>query len=82
VRPEVQTTGFGCVRFLGSEEVYTSPYSGAAAPLGGKITTWHGWGNRDIYVYFDNDAKVAVPRNALKPAEILGVRRDPPDHWD
>jgi len=80
---EDQTTGFGYVRLHGDEELYTSSYSEAALRRWAeKITTWHERGKRDIYVYFDNDAKVAAPGNALKLAGILGVRRVPPDRWD
>lgn len=80
---EDQTTGFGYIRLHGDEELYTSSYSEAALRRWAeKITTWHERGKRDIYVYFDNDAKVAAPGNALKLAEILGVRREPPDRWD
>ncbi|HEX8521216.1 MAG TPA: DUF72 domain-containing protein [Tepidisphaeraceae bacterium] len=32
--------------------------------------------NRDVYVYFDNDAKVAAPFDAMRLAERLGARPD------
>jgi uncharacterized protein YecE (DUF72 family) len=33
---------------------------------------------RDVYVYFDNDAKVKAPRDALRLARMLGVQWKPP----
>jgi uncharacterized protein YecE (DUF72 family) len=34
-------------------------------------------GARDVYVYFDNDAKVKAPRDALRLARLLGVEWKP-----
>jgi len=30
-------------------------------------------GGRDVYVYFDNDAKVHAPHNAMQLAALLGM---------
>jgi len=35
-------------------------------------------GPRDVYVYFDNDAKVKAPRDAMRLARLLGVAWTPP----
>ena len=32
-------------------------------------------GGRDVHVYFDNDAKVHAPFDAMKLAEWLGLKR-------
>lgn len=66
------------VRLHGSSELYVSGYSDE------ELRTWaariRGWADgtacpdgvgRDVYVYFDNDAKVHAPFDALRLAEIL-----------
>ena len=35
--------------------------------------------SRDVYVYFDNDIKVKAPRDAMRLADMLGVRWTPDD---
>ena len=73
---EQVTAGFVYVRLHGSQQLYTSGYTD------GELDVWAqrcaGWrsdtgGARDVYVYFDNDAKVHAPYDALRLAERLNV---------
>ena len=70
---EEDTADFVYVRLHGDEELYTSGYSEKA------LDTWaakvHTWSNsRDVYVYFDNDAKVKAPTDAIALADRLALR--------
>jgi uncharacterized protein YecE (DUF72 family) len=76
---EEVTTDFVYVRLHGSQQLYASGYTDA------ELDTWsqrvNGWrsdggGAHDVYVYFDNDAKVHAPFDALRLAERLGVGPD------
>ena len=70
---EAVTADFVYVRLHGSEELYASGYSDAELDAwAGKIAAWRGDG-RDVYVYFDNDAKVHAPFDAMSLAGRLGV---------
>lgn len=69
------TSGVVYVRLHGDTELYVSGYSEEA------LQRWaarvRGWAGRaDVYVYFDNDAKVHAPHDAIRLAQILG-RTDP-----
>ena len=61
------------VRLHGDTELYVSGYDDAAlAVWAGRIA---GWRERaDVYVYFDNDAKVHAPFDALWLAQRLDLR--------
>ncbi|WP_109471208.1 DUF72 domain-containing protein [Ornithinimicrobium cavernae] len=60
------------VRLHGDTELYTSGYSDEAlAGWARRITRWRE--AADVYVYFDNDAKVHAPFDALRLADRLGV---------
>lgn len=77
------------VRLHGDEELYTSGYSAEALDSwAGRIREWAKGGSprtehtvgtspprghRDVFVYFDNDAKVHAPTDAIALAERLGV---------
>jgi uncharacterized protein YecE (DUF72 family) len=74
---EEVTAPFVYVRLHGSEQLYVSRYSDE------ELDTWaeriRRWtsaagGARDVYVYFDNDAKVHAPRDAIRLMERLDVR--------
>ncbi|GAB2643795.1 DUF72 domain-containing protein [Nocardia goodfellowii] len=57
------TADFTYIRLHGHEELYVSGYTDEGLDMwAGKIRDWvrHG----DVYVYFDNDAKVMAPRDA------------------
>jgi uncharacterized protein YecE (DUF72 family) len=71
---EVLTTDFVYVRLHGSTELYVSGYSDDELDdWAARVRRWRRRGARDAYVYFDNDAKVHAPHDALRLAERLGV---------
>lgn len=77
------TADFTYVRLHGDSELYTSGYSASALrKWAAKIKAWKKKG--DVYVYFDNDAKVRAPFDALALKRLLGdkagedERRIPP----
>lgn len=73
---EVVTTDFVYIRLHGSTELYVSGYSdGELDDWAARIRRWQQPKGRDAYVYFDNDAKVHAPHDALRLAERLGVVR-------
>ncbi|MCP2296769.1 Uncharacterized conserved protein YecE, DUF72 family [Nocardia amikacinitolerans] len=58
------TADFVYVRLHGHDELYVSGYTDDGLDMWAeKIRTWARGG--DVYVYFDNDAKVMAPRDAL-----------------
>jgi uncharacterized protein YecE (DUF72 family) len=68
------TTDFVYVRLHGSEELYVSGYTDAELDAWAKrIREWRSprQGSRDVFVYFDNDAKVHAPFDAQRLAEQL-----------
>ena len=71
---EAITADFVYVRLHGSTELYASDYSDAELESwAAKISGWMGGGNgHSAYVYFDNDAKVHAPHNAMQLADLLG----------
>jgi uncharacterized protein YecE (DUF72 family) len=71
------TADFVYVRLHGDVQLYTSGYSDAALDKWArKVKGWRR-ARRDVYVYFDNDAKVHAPFDALSLAEKCGVRWNP-----
>jgi uncharacterized protein YecE (DUF72 family) len=72
---EEVTADFVYVRLHGSRELYASGYTDAELDeWAGKVATWRTMGGkqRDVYVYFDNDAKVHAPFDAKRLAERVG----------
>ncbi len=71
-RLDRQTSDFVYVRLHGDTELYASGYSAAA------LDRWAGccgdWADagRDVFVYFDNDAKGFAPHDALSLIERVG----------
>jgi uncharacterized protein YecE (DUF72 family) len=64
------TADFVYVRLHGHDELYTSGYDDPALrDWAGRIARWRATG-RDVYVYFDNDAKVQAPLDALGLREL------------
>ncbi len=62
---EELTAGFGYVRLHGADELYTSGYTPDALDRwAATVRAWQA-GGRDVFVYFDNDAKVHAPRDAI-----------------
>jgi uncharacterized protein YecE (DUF72 family) len=77
-RFETVTADYVYVRLHGAEELYTSRYEGPA------LDSWaervSGWAEQglDVYVYFDNDAKVHAPYDALALMALLGLSKPAP----
>jgi uncharacterized protein YecE (DUF72 family) len=66
------TSDFVYVRLHGEVKIYTSGYSRRAlASWARRIRDWDADG-RDVYVYFDNDAKVRAPFDALSLKTLTG----------
>jgi uncharacterized protein YecE (DUF72 family) len=62
---EVVTAPFVYVRLHGSKRLYVSGYDDRELDeWSSRICTWRDAGN-DVYVYFDNDAKVHAPHDAM-----------------
>jgi uncharacterized protein YecE (DUF72 family) len=73
---EQVTADFVYVRLHGSSALYASDYTDEElAAWADRIGRWTGTegGARDVYVYFDNDAKVHAPHNAMQLADLLGM---------
>ena len=62
------------VRLHGDTELYVSGYTDAALDRWtGQVRAWATRG-RDVFVYFDNDAKVRAPIDAMGLRDRLGIR--------
>ncbi|HWM33079.1 MAG TPA: DUF72 domain-containing protein [Pseudolysinimonas sp.] len=59
------TADFAYARLHGDEVLYTSGYDDRALDGWADWTRAHLAGGRDVYVYFDNDAKVRAPVDAM-----------------
>jgi uncharacterized protein YecE (DUF72 family) len=72
---EVITADFVYVRLHGSSALYASDYTDEElASWSAKVKAWtSGRNGRDVYVYFDNDAKVHAPHNAMQLADLVGL---------
>ena len=73
---EVVTADFVYVRLHGSQQLYVSGYTDAELDVWAeRIRGWGGSGKRQrsVYVYFDNDAKVHAPHDALRLMQRLGL---------
>jgi uncharacterized protein YecE (DUF72 family) len=74
-RFEEVTSDLVYVRLHGAEELYTSGYGPQALDeWTARISSWAGQG-LDVLVYFDNDAKVHAPYDALALMDRLGLRK-------
>jgi uncharacterized protein YecE (DUF72 family) len=68
---EEVTADFVYVRLHGSSALYASDYTDEElAAWTHRITSWIR--GRDVYVYFDNDAKVHAPYNAMQLEDLVG----------
>jgi uncharacterized protein YecE (DUF72 family) len=68
---EEVTADFVYVRLHGSSALYVSDYTDEElASWAAKVKGWT-TGGRDVYVYFDNDAKVHAPHNAMQLADLV-----------
>ncbi|MGA8047145.1 MAG: DUF72 domain-containing protein [Dermatophilaceae bacterium] len=69
---DVVTAPVAYVRLHGDTELYTSGYSDPALESwADRIRTWSE--QAEVLVYFDNDAKVHAPHDAMRLADLLGV---------
>lgn len=69
------TADFVYVRLHGSKQLYVSGYSPAELrQWAARILAWAQAG-RDVYMYFDNDAKVRAPFDAMNLARVVSGRR-------
>jgi uncharacterized protein YecE (DUF72 family) len=69
------TSDFMYVRLHGADELYVSGYTDEALDRwADKVVGWLGQG-LDTYVYFDNDAKVRAPYDAMGLIERLRLRQ-------
>lgn len=67
------TADFVYVRLHGADELYVSGYTDDGLDMwADKVRRWADTG-RDVYVYFDNDAKVYAPRDAQALATRVAV---------
>jgi uncharacterized protein YecE (DUF72 family) len=76
---EEVTADFVYVRLHGSSALYASDYTDEELESWArKIRRWTSGRNaRDVYVYFDNDAKVHAPHNAMQLADLVGISYTP-----
>lgn len=73
---EAVTASYVYVRLHGSTELYASRYSDPELDSwAARIMGWRRTG-LDVYVYFDNDAKVHAPSDALRLIERVGAGVD------
>ncbi|MBB5894571.1 uncharacterized protein YecE (DUF72 family) [Kutzneria kofuensis] len=69
---EELTADFAYARLHGDVELYTSGYTDEALDRwAAKVREWHRRG--DVHVYFDNDAKVRAPVDAIGLSRRLGI---------
>lgn len=68
------TADFVYVRLHGSTELYRSGYTPEELQIwAGRATAWATGGDeRDVYVYFDNDARGHAPHDAVALARLVG----------
>jgi uncharacterized protein YecE (DUF72 family) len=71
---EEVTADFVYVRLHGSQELYVSGYTDAELDGWAKRVKQWRKGGRDVYVYFDNDAKVHAPFDAMRLSERVANR--------
>jgi uncharacterized protein YecE (DUF72 family) len=73
--PQIRTvtTDFGYVRLHGADELYVSGYSDETLEDWAATVVRFAEDGRDVFVYFDNDAKVHAPYNAICLAEKIGA---------
>ena len=67
------TADFGYIRLHGADELYVSGYSDETLDDWASYARGVADTGRDVYVYFDNDAKVHAPYNAICLTEKLAA---------
>jgi uncharacterized protein YecE (DUF72 family) len=69
---DATTADFVYVRLHGASELYTSGYDEPALRRwAGRVEQWTS-ASHDVYVYFDNDAKVRAPVDAMALRHLIG----------
>ena len=77
---EHPTTDLMYVRLHGHTELYASRYSGRSLDAWAKkVRSWAA-GGRDVYVYFDNDARGHAPHDAVALSRRVGIAVASSDH--
>jgi uncharacterized protein YecE (DUF72 family) len=71
---EAKTAEFSYIRLHGAEERYASGYDAPAIARWAKLVRKWAKGGDDVFVYFDNDAKVRAPFDALSLMKKLARR--------
>jgi uncharacterized protein YecE (DUF72 family) len=75
-RFDTLTADFAYARLHGAEELYASGYSEADLDeWASRVRGWSAGGARTAFVYFDNDARVRAPFDALSLAQRLATAR-------
>jgi len=74
---EEVTADFVYVRLHGETELYASGYPDESLERWAALIRKWAAKRRDVYCYFDNDAKVKAPFDALRLIELLGDRIEP-----
>jgi uncharacterized protein YecE (DUF72 family) len=72
---EAKTADFSYIRLHGAEERYASGYDALAIARWARLVRRWSKGGEDVYVYFDNDAKVRAPVDALDLMKELKLRK-------
>lgn len=70
---DVVTASFDYIRLHGDAELYASRYSDASLRQWSERCRVAADAGRDVYVYFDNDARGHAPHDAVRLARTLGV---------
>jgi uncharacterized protein YecE (DUF72 family) len=75
-RLDILTTDFAYARLHGAEQLYASGYTEAALDeWADRIRGWNSEGARAVFIYFDNDARVRAPFDALSLAARFAEER-------
>jgi uncharacterized protein YecE (DUF72 family) len=72
---EAKTAGFAYIRLHGAEERYASGYDAPAIARWARLARKWARGGADVFVYFDNDAKVRAPFDAIALARALKLQK-------
>jgi uncharacterized protein YecE (DUF72 family) len=72
---EAKTAGFAYIRLHGAEERYASGYDAPALARWARLARKWAKDGDDVFVYFDNDAKVRAPFDAIALARKLNIQR-------
>lgn len=74
-RIEAKTADFAYIRLHGAEERYASGYDRDALARWARLVRKWAEGGDDVFVFFDNDAKVRAPFDAIELMTMLKLRK-------